>query len=456
MGVGEAMSPEAGRLDWKGRRRKLRRLFLALVAGTSVVVVLGVGTVRVINLWGIPDAPEPFDRAEVEGRKVAAADNAVVLYRKARRMLGGNQASPFKPLYDSKTMEWSGASPELQKWAEEQRPALETWRRGTDRPDAAPLPGGEHANEGTIESGSGPWLTWAMLEASRLEDEGDLEEAWLWHKARLRATLLMGRGGGVFSHRYAANAFNKYAARAQAWADRPDMQAPLLHQAIADVEAMAPLHGLDSDTLKREYLLCLAELDVIQTIYDEDDLRRTGISAEAVGRRFVPPGPLRWPYRQVELLLMVEPERSRRLARLVWANWLAQADKPPAARTKVVSQYPLVFEADPGSNPPVAPDDLARLAAAAPLLTVARGGATPPPKTWLFSPASRDYWPVVIAEDRRARASLIVGLAIRIHELEHGGKGPANLSDLVGEALSKLPDDFVAPGDDPASKPDAP
>src|SRR6202042_2111746 len=107
---------------------------------------------------------------------------------------------------------------------------------------------------------------------------------------------------------------------------------------------------------------------------------------------------------QLALLLNVEPERSRRLARLVWANWLAQADKPAADRTKIVPTYPLVFEADPGSNPPVASARLAQLAAAAPVLTITRGGPKPPRKGW----PARDNWPDVVALDRRARAGLIV------------------------------------------------
>jgi hypothetical protein len=447
MSVGEASGSEPVLLDWKERRRRLRRWSLRFLAGAAVVVALGIGVIRVINLWGIPDAPEPFDIAAFEaGETVPDEANAVALFRKAQSMLVAAHTNPFEPLWSGpKTSEWSETSPEVRDWVEKNRPALEVWRRGTNRAQAAPLPSGDRSKTHMWDADLMSWLRIALLEASRLEDEGDVAGAWRWHKARLRAMMLMGRRGGLMARQVLVFQLSQIVARAQAWADDKNVTVPLLRQAIADIEATATLHDRNSDVLKREYLRCLDEFKQIPAIFDEDDLRRSGLAGAAVGNRFVPPEPLRKPYRMFELMLNVEPERSQRLARLVWANWLAQADKPAASRTKVISTYPLVFDADPGVKPLIDPASLARLAATAPLLTITRGGPKPPPKAWS---ATRDYWPDALNNDRRARAGLIVGLAIRIYELENGGKAPATTQALVGTVLPKLPDDFIAPEDD--------
>jgi hypothetical protein len=447
MSVGEAAGSGPLLLDWKQRRRRLRRWMLRFLAGAAVVVALGIGTIRVINLWGIPDAPEPFDIAAFkEAEAVPDQANAHVLFRQAQSMLVAAHTNPFEPLWSGpKTNEWSETSPEVRDWVEKNRPALEVWRRGTNRAQSAALPVGDASKPHLSNIDIMGWLRFALLEASRLEDEGDLAGAWRWHKARLRALLLIGRGSGVSQRQSLLFLLGQIFARTQAWAESEDMTVPLLRQAITDIEAMAALHDRGSDVLKREYIRCLAELEQIPKIFDEDDLRQSGLSGAAVGNRFVPPEPLRKPYRQFELMINVEPERSRRLARLIWANWLAEADKPPALRAKVVSSYPLVFDADPGSKPLIDPASLARLSASAPLLTITRGGPKPPPRPWS---GARDYWPDSLTADRRARAALIVGLAIRIYVLENDGKDPATSQALVGKILPKLPDDFIAPEDD--------
>jgi hypothetical protein len=455
MSVGEAAGSLPVATDWKQRRRRLQRWTLRLLAGAVLVVALGIGTIRVINLWGIPDAPEPFDIAAFEaGETVPDAANAVVLFRKARQMLGEDDSKRFQPLWNGpKTAEWSETSPEVRDWVEKNRPALEVWRRGTDRPQAAPLPGGDRSKSRMWTADLANWLTFALLEASRLEDEGDFAGAWRWHKARLRLALLVGREGGLSDRSGMLFNLHRIVARAQAWAEGTNVTVPLLRQAITDVEVMAALHGNASNVLKREYLQCVSEISALPGVFEDTELERLGFDTAAVGERYIPPYLFRKAHRQLDLLLNVEPERSRRLARLVWANWLAQADKPASDRTKIVSTYPLVFEADPGTSPPVASARLAQLAAAAPLLTITRGGPKPPRKGW----PARDNWPDVVAWDRRVRAGLIVGLAIRIYGLENDGKEPATSQALVGKILPKLPDDFIPPEDDaPPATTDSP
>ena len=151
--------------------------------------------------------------------------------------------------------------------------------------------------------------------------------------------------------------------------------------------------------------------------------------------RIIPPEILRPVYAGVVSFVEAEPERSRRITRMIFANWLAQADKKPADRPATASAYPLVFDEDAGATPSLSPTALARRAATAPYFAIARGGFAPPPAWWFWV----DQWPAIYKADRQTRADLILSLADRIYEIEHG-KPPANVEELVGTVLPKLPE----------------
>jgi hypothetical protein len=153
--------------------------------------------------------------------------------------------------------------------------------------------------------------------------------------------------------------------------------------------------------------------------------------------QIIPPEVLRPIYARVASFVEAEPERSRRIVRMIVANWLAQADKRPADRATTVSTYPLVFDEDAGPTPSLPPATLARRASAAPYFAIARSGFAPPPAWWY----AVDQWPTLYTADRQARADLILSLADRIYEIEQG-KPPATVEALVGTVLPKLPDDY--------------
>jgi hypothetical protein len=444
MSIGEAAGsgPEArGRVRLRrqgGRWRAVRRVG-AFGLGLAIVLAMAAGALRMVRLASVPDAPEPFDVAAFLATTVPDDENADVLFREADAMMAGGPAN-FGSFWPSKPISWAALPPEVKERVEKYRPALEVWRRGTDRPDwiSGAIDG---QAEFTAIGSQLNWLGFANLEASRLADEGDLAAAWAWHNARLRAMLLTSRRRS-FTVRFALSwQFNQIVMRARAWSEDGRTTVPMLRRAIADLEAMDGLHANESDALKIEYLA------LRKMIEDPDALERVlapppgapPAPGAAPVTRFSPPGALRPLYVRLERFVEAEPDRTLRVLRMGFANWLTQADKRPGDRAKLVSESPLVFDARPEGSP-LAPADLARTAATAPLLSRLRDADR---RTSRARPRL-EQWPKQLATDRRARAGLIIDLASRIYEIETGTY-PKDPEALVGKVLPKLPDDYVPP-----------
>jgi hypothetical protein len=447
------------------RRRRWRRL-LKFALGLTIVVTLALGVLRVTSLWGIPDAPEPFEVAAFRGVTIPDDQNAAVLFARAMEMLGGERGREVFRSLGWKAKEYVEERPEVLEWIEKNRPALEVWRRGTERSDAMPVDDVvPRWSPIPIDSFLLQWLRVAAVEASRLEHEGDPEGAWRWHRARLRATLLSVRRKGTWCRHQTSEIFSDVARRAGDWAKLPKVTVPMLRAAILDVEAMAPLHGTEADSLKADYLAILADFaDFADPSNGHPDLATRAANLPNASRtspvagltsQIIPPEMVRPLYSRIASFVEAEPERSRRIARMVFANWLAQADKRPSDRAPTVSTYPLVFAEDAGPTPSLSPTALARRAATAPYFAIARSGFAPPPGWWFVV----DQWPTLYTADRQTRADLILSLADRIYEIEKG-QPPPNVEALVGTVLPKLPDDYgltagPAPGDS-SSKPAGP
>ena len=193
------------------KRRRGRRL-LRFILGLAIFVTLALGVLRVTSLWGIPDAPEPFDLAAFRGETIPDDQNAVVMFDRAVAMLGGPREVEAFRMMGSKAKPYLQEKPEAFDWIEKNRPAMQVWRQGTERPDAMPtdvvvprwsaIPLDQHLFS---------WLRVAAIEAGRLEHEGDLEGAWGWHKARLRGTLLAVRRKGAECRRGTSELFGEVA-----------------------------------------------------------------------------------------------------------------------------------------------------------------------------------------------------------------------------------------------------
>ena len=174
---------------------------------------------------------------------------------------------------------------------------------------------------------------WHYLEASRLEERGDMEGAWGWYRAALRATTHMGLRGTADARMDAQFWHGQLALRlggvGQRSADDPRPGTPgprrghrLRHSPafrVVHAQGRVPAHGVPAQRSGRRGPSSShreAECPV--------SVRwRTNWTRIRSGRS--PPPGRSW---------RREPERSRRVIRLAVANWLAYDDLPPDRRPK--------------------------------------------------------------------------------------------------------------------------
>jgi hypothetical protein len=134
-----------------------------------------------------------------------------------------------------------------------------------------------------------------------------------------------------------------------------------------------------------------------------------------------------------------EPERSRRLFRIIYAHWLAAADLPPERRPKLVSNQQRRNESYPEFPYATEPGQ--------------RDGAHPLPADKLYNwfrsslhamrinvPAT--FWFQQLDSDRRQMTDLMLTAAERLYVLEHG-REPSRNHDLVTAGyLEEIPDGY--------------
>ncbi len=409
-----------------GRSRRLILIVGALaLAGASAFLTWWMTT-----LSGLPDVGDPFDVAAFADPMVPDDENAFVLYRQA---VGKLVAEPADINYD-----WATTGPLGKGWLERNREALELWRRGSERPKALYMPPRSLTvmTQLPVIQQIREFPRLAQLEGGRLEAEGDLEAAWRWHRAIFRSSRHVGQRG-VMIERLVGKAMHQVACRQiTRWASdlrvTPAMLRQALDSAIADYAMTAPL----SDCVKVEYMGFLKtyeDPDLVWKCLSDPNLGVSG-KPNLVGRNAH--------FFSVARVFKKEPERSRRVTRLVFANLLAVCDLRPDRRPTIACSLPNLT-GSPGSQTLA---DLYQLDSSAP--PAAR--ALPPDKilrwyrTTLYashlSPSLKMIINVTDTE-RVTQANLVIALANRLYEIERG-KPPETVEELVGPYLKALPEGY--------------
>jgi hypothetical protein len=140
-----------------------------------------------------------------------------------------------------------------------------------------------------------------------------------------------------------------------------------------------------------------------------------------------------------------EPERSRRVIRLVFANWLAQVKKPDPGEQKPALRARLHFSGRTANVLfyPVGPESPANSRVLSPREV----------SEWLFTIHDarqffeQSYLPTVRLTEQRGYRDLVVLLAGELYRRGRGTR-PASDEALVGTYLKSLPDDGTAGLDD--------
>ncbi len=418
-----------------GITRTLRRHRRAWTVAALALLVAGPWAWWATQLWGLPDIGDPFDVAAFEAEHVSDDRNAFFWYRDAASMSFATrnkiQANDPHQGLEHDPANWQAANPTWRDLLAQSGEALKLWRIGSEKPDA------RYDHPDGISIGTRLPVTQelrmlgqlGLLEASRLETEGDMAGAWAWYRAALRASRHSGKHGFMTERLVGAANHDNASKALTLWASDPRVDAPLLRLALEEVIAIDAMTVPRSESLKLEYLLfvhSLADPDLIEALLM---FREQGDPADwcqdlPVSRE------IKKPIQAARLLVADDRERSRRLARLMMANWLAEIDKPPARRSKLARNDPPIYEADPTAPP--------------------SSRALPPEKLseWLDSSliASRYFhalsrYTISIDRERARQARLVVHLASELYRREHG-EPPPSPQALVGPYLKALPEDY--------------
>src|SRR5579872_2033584 len=226
-------------------RRSLGRW--ATCGGLLLGVSLGV-TAALADGPDVPDVGVPFDFKAFEAHTLTAGENADSLYVLAQRSLVklGESTGTFaqndaiqKSARQAALVGWSEANPDARKWLKANEQALATWKSGTTRADAIEVPLREFACESLlpVSNDARIFAALALLEASRLTNEGRAAEAWSWYRATLRFSRHLGIYGGVVERMVGADVYRLARDPILNWAARPEVTAANLRQAAADVVA---------------------------------------------------------------------------------------------------------------------------------------------------------------------------------------------------------------------------
>ena len=436
-------STDATGLDVETRRRHFvaLRLLGFVVAGLATVTAVSIWRIR--SLDGLPDVGDPFDvAAALRPIDLPDEQNAYVAYAAADSVRFRWPQELAK--VDFKTLTWSSGQ-SVRDFVDQKRPALELWREGSERPDA--LYHQLRAIAADTLLGLAQDMRFlavlAGVEGSRLEEEGAMGEAWTWYRAMLRFSRHVERHGGLIERHIGVAVHELATRRILHWSADPRVDGKQLRQALDDTLAADALTPPLSDALKYEYLMYLRDTDELRVMITEVPLPggKGGILEGLTSQLGI-----RDSFQRIRLRANNDVERSRRAMRLLFANWLAQVDRPAAQRAPVAVREPIViYEADPTAPPAahaVSPEFLLKTIDRNPLLRTILHFDEPN-----YRPYQSKVWEGdgPLARERRRRSVLIVRLAAEVYRREHAA-APTTAGALLGPYLKELPEG-IAPTD---------
>jgi hypothetical protein len=392
------------------------------------------------SLNGLPDIGDPFDVAAFRAFRVPDDQNAFTFLRRAEESL-----TPSPP---SVALSWSQADPKSREWVEANRRAIALFQQGADQPDAA-NPDGDSVVDGQRLA------LLVLLEADRRRESGDMAGAWDCYRAILRMATHTRRRGSL-AQRVDLYVYWDGLARQRlaTWAADPRTTIPQLHVALEEALKSEPKPEWGVFAIKAGYLAMMRSLErpvphfVQQDVGWEYHLRLGDMQLSPDMSDYLDAGCR---------FFLREPERSRRVLQLLYANWLAHAERhePGPQKPAVRASFPLLLSTNPVSRSttkvslyPVGP------------LAPAGARSLPPQElaSWLVATndaklriivANSIQWPWSPdrLQDRKAHHDLVLMLVEELYHRERGSL-PRSEEALVGTYLKSLPDDGSADLDD--------
>jgi hypothetical protein len=425
-----ARAPDLSTIEGRPRPRRRRRAALCILALAAVVgsIVLW----RATTLSGLPEIPDPFDVKAYARVEIPESENAYTYYRRSYARFKDVRGR----LQHGVWTDWSWVGPSELKYLENSRESLDLWLEGTKKERGVYIQPGEASVETRLPVAQmlRDISKVATLKAFVLQHEGDLAGAWSWIRAALRSGRHSGMNGFLIEGLVGAAIFDTAAQQAVAWSDDPRVDAKLLRGALDDVLALDKIDRRSSQMYRVEYYVGTSGLRDLATC---ERLRLETASQSENTWRFR----LAVRARSAISVLRHEPERSRRVFRLILANWLSACDLTPEERGRRLVTYGRLklYAPVPGEKPVIDPAELARWYETA---IYAQEFFRP---EWM---PVETYWSFARLE--RNRANLIVHLAEGLYKREKG-KDPSSPQDLVGTYLEAIPSGY-----DPRIEPQTP
>jgi hypothetical protein len=436
------VSPASGKM-----RQLLRKRLRQLLRATLGLVILLVVAGPIFAIWwlnslnGLPDIGDPFDVGEFRALRIPENQNAFTFLRQAGAKLTPAPEWPRAMDRSDPTDVWSEASPKLRAWVEANRAALALFLRGADLSDGISRPAGQGYSRDYSLINPRELVNLALLEGARRAETGDLAGAWECYRGVLRTLTHLRRRGDIYE-RWIADSMQTALQKGLAtWAADPKTTIPQVRRALDEVLEARPRPEWEAFSLKLSYLDLTRDMDapvdyVHRAIAEGRTYRLAGLEIPVEFSAYLYP---------VHRFLKREPERSRRVLRLIFANWLAHLEVPelrgnrPAVRavltfgrgTSSLSLYPTSPNAPPAAR-------------AVPPLTVASWMVT---TLDLRSFSWANMWTQVHFQELRSYRLLVVSLAEELYRRERGAMPPSDEA-LVGTYLKALPEDGSAELDD--------
>ncbi len=302
--------------------RKRFRQFLRVMLAMAICLAVAASALAIwwlTSLNRLPDIGDPFDVAAFRAFSVPDDQNAFTFLRRADESL-----TPFPP---GLAVPWSQADPKSREWVEANRQAIELFQQAADQADAA-NPDGD-----SLVTGQRMALL-VLLEADRRQAIGDMAGAWDCYRAILRMATHIRRRGSL-NQRVDLYVYWDGLSRQRlaTWAADPRTSIPQLHDALEEVLKSEPKLDWDLFAMKAGYLAMMRSLEQpVATVVQQDvgweyhfGVGDMQLSSDMAG--YLDSG---WRF------LLREPERSRRVMQLLYANWLAHVEplepRKPAVR----------------------------------------------------------------------------------------------------------------------------
>jgi hypothetical protein len=379
-----------------------------IVAAMGLLLLAAAGSFAIwwaTSLRSLPDIGPPFDLNAESTRPVPASEDAFIEYRAAVSKLVGGRMTSLLGRFPG----WSQLVQAERDWFFANAPAIDLWLDGTAKSRAA-------TSQADVIQGMPTFNLLARIAGSRMESEGEPDEAWYWYRAGLRASRHCGVRGSFEERIAGISLYTDMAESIRVWSDHPGLSRTAIRQALDDliaINAMTPSLG---ENLRSEYLATRPRLDGPAPTVDGEPSAREN-----------------WKERAAKFLKR-EPERSRRLMNLIFANWLSVDGRPEsdrATRRLTISGH-VYFDwpADARSPGRPTPEELDRWLES----TMYLRHLLPP-----FGAFER-----IERREAALRAALVIELAERLYARDHGNR-PLSPEQLVGPYLQALPDGYVSP-----------